>query len=430
MYIGDTGERGSPPPRLRGRRQLDRRGAGRLLQPHRRDDPRRQQRHGRGRRPRHPGRHASRPRACRPREVVLTKLHAGGKFDKGAYKVSGGLHGVGVSVVNALSETLEIEVTPRRQGLRAALPARRARGAAAGDRRHRPARHARSPSSPTRRSSRRIEFSFDLLSQRLRELAFLNRGVQHHDRGRARPEVARVPLRGRHRLVRRAPEQGQDAHPPDVDLPRTATRDGVEVEIALQWNDGYAENVFAFANNINTIEGGTHLIGLQVGAHAHDQRLRRSPTACSKKDEEALQGDDVREGLTAVISVKVPRAAVRGADQDQARQQRGEGHGRGAGQRPARRSYLEEHPAEREAHRREGHRGRARARGDAQGEGPRPPQGRARRRLAAREAGRLPGARPGALASSTSSRAIRPAARPSRAAIARTRRSCRCAARS
>ncbi len=189
MYIGDTGERGLHHLVFEVvDNSIDEALAG-YCDAHRRHDPRRQQRHRRGQRARHSGRDASRPRGVSAAEVVLTKLHAGGKFDKGAYKVSGGLHGVGVSVVNALSETLEVEI--RRDGkvyfqrYRRGEPER----PRAGDRRHRAARH-QGHLQARRAHLRDDEFSFDILSQRLRELAFLNRGMRITIRGRARPEVA------------------------------------------------------------------------------------------------------------------------------------------------------------------------------------------------------------------------------------------------
>ena len=300
------------PPRLRGRRQLDRRGAGRPLHAHRRHDPRRR-RASRSRTTAAASRSTSiPPEGMSAAEVVLTKLHAGGKFDKGAYKVSGGLHGVGVSVVNALSETLEVEI--RRDGKVYAQRYQRGEpeGRHPGDRRHRAARHeghlqARpahlrdAPSSASTSSS-----------QRLRELAFLNRGVRITIDGRARPEVARVPLRGRHRRVRRAPEPREDADPRRGRSTCRASATASTIEIALQWNDGYAENVYAFANNINTIEGGTHLVGFRaaltrtINAYAVAQRAPQEGRG------RACRATTCREGLTAVISVKVPEPQFEG----------------------------------------------------------------------------------------------------------------------
>ena len=242
-------------------------------------------------------------------QVVLTKLHAGGKFDKGAYKVSGGLHGVGVSVVNALSETLEVEI--RRDGK--VYEQRYRRGEPEGPIQETGVtdqRGTRVTFKPDALIFENIDFSFDILSQRLRELAFLNRGVRitiSDERDRKSHEF--LYEGGIVSFVGHLNRAKSPIHPDVIYL--QGTRDGVDVEIAMQWNDGYAESVFAFANNINTIEGGTHLIGLRsaltrtINAYAVSNGLL-------KKDDESLQGDDVREGLTAVINVKVPEPQFEG----------------------------------------------------------------------------------------------------------------------
>jgi DNA gyrase subunit B len=273
-------------------------------------------------------------------QVVLTKLHAGGKFDKGAYKVSGGLHGVGLSVVNALSETLEIEV--RRDGkvytqqYRCGQPQAPLHETGVTDH-----RGTIVTFRPDREVFEHIDFSFDLLSQRLRELAFLNRGVRINiddERGGKSHEFKY--------------DGGIGSFVEHLNRARTALhtvmhlgghRDGVEMEIALQWTDGYTENVYAFANNINTTEGGTHVIGFRsaltrtLNAYATNQGL------C--KPEEALQGDDVREGLTAVVSVKVPEPQFEG----QTKTRLGNSEVKGfveALLNDRLGEYLEEHPAE------------------------------------------------------------------------------------
>ena len=242
-------------------------------------------------------------------QVVLTKLHAGGKFDKGAYKVSGGLHGVGVSVVNALSETLEVEV--------------KRSGKVYFQRYHRgepetpiqeigvtEQRGTKVTFKPDGLIFESIDFSFDILSQRLRELAFLNRGVRIailDERDQKSHEFFYEG--GIVSFVEHLNRAKSPIHPDVVYL--SGSREGVDVEIALQWNEGYAESVHAFANNINTIEGGTHVIGFRsaltrtVNAYAVANNL-------TKKDGDALQGEDVREGLTAVISVKVPEPQFEG----------------------------------------------------------------------------------------------------------------------
>jgi DNA gyrase subunit B len=242
-------------------------------------------------------------------QVVLTKLHAGGKFDKGAYKVSGGLHGVGVSVVNALSESLEVEI--RRDGkvyeqrYRRGEPEAPIHETGVTDQ-----RGTRVTFKPDALIFETIDFSFDILSQRLRELAFLNRGVRitiTDERDRKAHEF--LYEGGIVSFVAHLNRAKSPIHADVIYL--QGTRDGVDVEIAMQWNDGYAESVFAFANNINTIEGGTHLIGLR-SALTRTINAYAVANGLLKKDDESLQGDDVREGLTAVISVKVPEPQFEG----------------------------------------------------------------------------------------------------------------------
>jgi DNA gyrase subunit B len=242
-------------------------------------------------------------------EVVMTKLHAGGKFDKGAYKVSGGLHGVGVSVVNALSEYLEVEI--RREGK--VYTQRYQRG--------RPDAPLREIGTTEKRGTKVTfkpdplifevsEFSFDILSQRLRELAFLNRGV--------RIAIDDQPTQKRHEFfyqggieefVRHLNRAKTPIHADVVSL--RGEREGFEAEVAMQWNEGYAENVYSFANNINTIEGGTHLIGFKA-ALTRTINSYATTNALLKKDDEVLQGEDCREGLTAVVSVKVQEPQFEG----------------------------------------------------------------------------------------------------------------------
>jgi DNA gyrase subunit B len=242
-------------------------------------------------------------------QVVLTKLHAGGKFDKGAYKVSGGLHGVGVSVVNALSESLEVEI--RRDGK--VYVQRYRRGEPEGPIQETGVtdqRGTRVTFKPDALIFENIDFSFDILSQRLRELAFLNRGVRitiNDERDRKSHEF--LYEGGIVSFVGHLNRAKSPIHPDVIYL--QGAREGVDVEIAMQWNDGYAESVYAFANNINTIEGGTHLIGLR-SALTRTINAYAVANGLVKKDDESLQGDDVREGLTAVISVKVPEPQFEG----------------------------------------------------------------------------------------------------------------------
>jgi DNA gyrase subunit B len=237
-------------------------------------------------------------------EVVLTVLHAGGKFDNRSYKVSGGLHGVGVSVVNALSERLELEIWRNDQVYQQTYE----RGVPKAD---------LEITGTTKRRGTKItfkadpeifettEFSFDTLAQRLRELAFLNAGVTislederdgkshrfHYDGG----IVSFVEHLNKNKGL---------VHEKAIYM--RGERDAVEAEIALQWNDGYNPQEFSFANNINTHEGGTHLSGFRaaltrtVNAYATRNNLTKD-----LKDA-TISGDDIREGMTAVISVKIP----------------------------------------------------------------------------------------------------------------------------
>src|SRR5438046_2813979 len=242
-------------------------------------------------------------------EVVLTKLHAGGKCDKASYKSSSGLHGVGVSVVNALSQDLEVEIKRDgkvyQQNYKRGEPQGKLKEVGTSKE-----RGTRVTFKPDTKIFETVEFSFDILSQRLRELAFLNRGVKiiiEDERSQKKHEFFyKGGLLSYVDHLNRAKTtiQSKVVHFEEE-------KDGVEAEIAMQWNDGYSENIFSFANNINTTEGGTHLIGFKsaltrtINSYAID-------SGQLKKDEENLQGEDVREGLTAVISVKVPEPQFEG----------------------------------------------------------------------------------------------------------------------
>jgi DNA gyrase subunit B len=241
-------------------------------------------------------------------EVVLTKLHAGGKFDSGAYKVSGGLHGVGVSVVNALSETLAVEI--KRGGKVYAQRYHRGKSEAP------LAEVGSSPQTGTKVTFKpdatifeRTDFSFDILSQRLRELAFLNRGVRIVIEEQATEKRHEFQYKGGiEEFVRHLNKAKTPIHSTVIYL--AGTREDVEIEAALQWNEGYAESVFSFANNIGTHEGGTHLTGFKG---ALTRTLNFYATAAGMlKNGETLQGEDTREGLTAIISVKLPHPQFEG----------------------------------------------------------------------------------------------------------------------
>jgi DNA gyrase subunit B len=234
-------------------------------------------------------------------EVALTVLHAGGKFEQGAYTVSGGLHGVGISVVNALSEWLELEIWQDGQ----VFDQRYERGKPTAPLKvtgKTKKRGTKITFKPDGQIFETLDFSFDILAQRLRELAFLNKGLEITLKDEAKEKEQVFKYKGGIvSFVEHLNEAKTPLHKPifvEVQKP------DMILEVALQYNDAYAENLFSFANNINTREGGTHLVGFKASltrtinnyAAAHD---------LLKKDTESLTGDDVREGLTAVVSVKL-----------------------------------------------------------------------------------------------------------------------------
>jgi len=237
-------------------------------------------------------------------EVVLTKLHAGGKFDHKNYKVSGGLHGVGVSVVNALSEWLEAEV--RRDGK--VFHQRYERG--------KPASKVtvvgKSKTTGTRITFKpdneiftgKLEYSFDTLSNRLRELAFLNKGLKIDLKDeRTNKENSFKFTGGIESFVEFLNRNKNPLHKKVVNF--NGEKDRIQMEVALQYNDGYGENLFSFANNINTIEGGSHLSGFKSALTRVINQYCKNK-GLFKNEEITLSGDDVREGLTAVISIRIP----------------------------------------------------------------------------------------------------------------------------
>jgi DNA gyrase subunit B len=242
-------------------------------------------------------------------EVALTVLHAGGKFDNDSYKVSGGLHGVGVSVVNALSEVLDLEIWRNGRVYQQSFE----RGDPTGELEITGTTKRRGTKitfKPDAQVFETTDFSFDILAQRLRELAFLNGGIVitldderdgkshnfHYDGGivsfvthlnKSKAAVNEKPIYMR------------------------GEKDGIDAEIALQWNDGYAETIYSFANNINTQEGGTHLSGFRA-ALTRTVNVYAGKNNLAKDLKESVSGDDIREGLTAVISVKIPRPQFEG----------------------------------------------------------------------------------------------------------------------
>ena len=244
-------------------------------------------------------------------EVVMTVLHAGGKFDSDTYKVSGGLHGVGVSVVNALSDWLDLEIWRDgevwEQSYEKGVPTSKLKS-----------------SGKTRKTGTKITFhadpsifdkttySFDTLSQRLRELAFLNKGLKITlDDERSNKKAEFRFTGGIAEFVKHLNRGKQTLH--DSPIYMEGKRGQVDIEIALQYNDSYAENIFSFANTINTVDGGSHLAGFR-SALTRTLNYYASSTGMLKeqKDEVSINGDDVREGLVAVVSVKLPQPQFEG----------------------------------------------------------------------------------------------------------------------
>ncbi len=236
-------------------------------------------------------------------EVVMTMLHAGGKFDHRTYKVAGGLHGVGVSVVNALSEWCEVEVT--RDGKR--YHQRYERGnAVAPLKQIGKGRHSGNKTTfkPDPEIFEKTDFSFAVISGRMRELAFLNRGlkIEIEDPHTGQSNLFKYKG-GISSFVEYLNENKQAIHPRPIYLHNT--RNGTDVEIALQYNDSYVENIFSYVNNINTIEGGTHLIGFKTALTRTINNYAQKNNLL-KNGQGALEGEDAREGLAAVISVRTP----------------------------------------------------------------------------------------------------------------------------
>ncbi len=236
-------------------------------------------------------------------EVALTMLHAGGKFDGKGYKVSGGLHGVGVSVVNALSEYLEIKV--KREGKTYRQEYRRGKpvselietGSADGT-------GTTVTFKPDKEIFEEIVFDFDTLEHRLRELAFLNKGVKIVLKDERDGRESKMHYSGGLiAFVKHLNRNREAIH--NKPIYYESAKDDCIVEVAMQYNDGYAENVFSFANNINTHEGGTHLSGLKSALTRVMNDYARKHNFLKNGDKN-LSGEDVREGLTAVISVKLP----------------------------------------------------------------------------------------------------------------------------
>ena len=242
-------------------------------------------------------------------EVVMTTLHAGGKFGSGAYKVSGGLHGVGVSVVNALSSFLEVEIKrdgkiyhQRYERGKPVTPLReigKARGTG-----------TRVLFKPDKEIFKTTEFSYDILANRLRELAYLNRGIRITLKDERTGQEDVFYFKGG--IASFVEYLNRNKEPLHKVIYFEDKRDDVMMEVALQYTNSFSENLFSFANNINTIEGGTHLSGFKSALTRVVNQYIRAKKLIKDSEKVSITGDDVREGLTAVISVKLPHPQFEG----------------------------------------------------------------------------------------------------------------------
>jgi DNA gyrase subunit B len=251
-------------------------------------------------------------------QVVMTTLHAGGKFDSNSYKVSGGLHGVGVSCVNALSEELELEIWRDgftwEQTYSKGEPTSKLRKTGAAKIKTGTKVHF-VPDKTIFTTA--VEYNFDTLSQRLRELAFLNKGLlitltDERQTDTKTNEAKRTEFKytgGIAEFIKHLNRGKQTLH--DKPIYMEADKDDVHIEIGLQYNDAYSESVFSFANNINTVDGGTHLSGFRTSL-TRTINYAAQQMGLFKDVKENLTGDDVREGLVAVISVKLPQPQFEG----------------------------------------------------------------------------------------------------------------------
>ncbi len=238
-------------------------------------------------------------------EVIMTQLHAGGKFDQNSYKVSGGLHGVGVSVVNALSETLDLRIW--RDGKEHYMRFKHGDPEAplkpVGESKGK--RGTQVTFLPSKQTFTKTDFDFATLEHRLRELAFLNSGVTltlSDERGVEKKATEMRYEGGIEAFVRYVDRNKQALHPP---ITLIGKKDGIDVEISMQWNDSYHETTLCFTNNIPQSDGGTHLAGFRAALTRQINKFAED-LGIAKREKVQLSGDDAREGLTCVLSVKVP----------------------------------------------------------------------------------------------------------------------------
>jgi DNA gyrase subunit B len=255
------------------------------------------------------GPHPGDPQKRTAAEIALTELHAGGKFESKAYKISGGLHGVGVSVVNALSEWLDLEIKQNGQ----VWEQHYKRGVPTGPL----TRVGKTKSSGTKITFKpdseifdTLEFHYDTLAHRFRELAFLNKGLSITIADeRVNKRQTFLYEGGIVSFVEHLNKNKTTLHPKPIYISKE--KDGILVEVAIQYNDGYTETLYSFANNINTKEGGSHLVGFK-SALTRTANSYAISTGMLKSPKDTITGDDIREGLTAVISVKLPNPQFEG----------------------------------------------------------------------------------------------------------------------
>ncbi len=249
-------------------------------------------------------------------ELVLTRLHAGGKFDKGSYKVSGGLHGVGVSCVNALSNWLEATVCRDgkiyKQRYEIGVPKTPVTETGTTEKRGTTIRWKADASIFTETTT----YDFDVLANRLRELAFLNSGIsiKLRDERLSEPKEVLFQFEGGIKQFVKYLDEGKQVRPADQPIYFCSEKSDIVTEIAMHYNDGYNENILSFVNDINTREGGTHLEGFKTAlTRVMNDFLKNNAKLLKKLDkEEKLTGEDVRAGLTAVLSIKVPEPQFEG----------------------------------------------------------------------------------------------------------------------
>ena len=331
-------------------------------------------------------------------EVIMTELHSGGKFDQNAYKVSGGLHGVGLSVVNALSVRLDLEIDRDghrwRQNYSRGMPAGSIE--AVSELETPEATGTRIRFVPDPDVFTRLAFDYQTLAQRLRELSFLNRGIAIRLVDERTGKRADFEYEGGiSSFVSHLSRNKTPLHPDPIHFRGEQGEDGSSesVEVALQWSDSYQERIYCFTNTINNRDGGTHLSGLR-SALTRTVNNYVASAGLGKNLKEKLSGEDIREGLVAIVSVKVrdPKFSSQTKEKLVSSEVRGWVEST-VGEKLS--AFLEENPARRPAHRREGGRSGQGARGGAQGARTHPAQGRAGQLEPAGQAGRLQRTGPG-----------------------------------